>query len=181
MAGVAYAVPAALLQAAMVRMARANALADPDLCRRVTRSAIWLAAASGTVLCLGLTASAAPLSETFFDRSAAGIAAASLSVGLLVLLGVMEFIANPGIGAAGLLRGRKDTRVPMLYTLAGYWLVGAPLGMWLSEAWNLGITGVWVGLTAGTTVTSVLMLARLVRICHEASRRPTLEAGRKWA
>ncbi len=181
MAGVAYAVPAALLQAAMVRMARANALADPDLCRRVTRSAIWLAAASGTVLCLGLTASAAPLSETFFDRSAAGIAAASLSVGLLVLLGVMEFIANPGIGAAGLLRGRKDTRVPMLCTLAGYWLVGAPLGMWLSEAWNLGITGVWVGLTAGTTVTSVLMLARLVRICHEASRRPALEAGRKWA
>ncbi len=46
-AGVAYAVPAALLQAAMVRMARAEAQADPGQSWRVVRSALWLTTISG--------------------------------------------------------------------------------------------------------------------------------------
>jgi MATE family multidrug resistance protein len=162
-AGVAYAIPAALLQAAMVRMARAEAQADPDHRGRVIRSALWLTGASGTFLLLGLVLGAAPLSQAFFDETRAGLAAASLAVGLLLLLGIMEFVAGPGLGASGLLRGRKDTRVPMYYTLAGYWLIGAPLGLWLSMGRDLGITGVWAGLTVGTTVTSGLMLVRLAR------------------
>lgn len=160
-AGVAYAVPAALLQAAMVRMARAEAHANTNLCRQVIRSALWLATAAGALLCLALIVVAEPLSVAIFGDSAVGGAAAGLSVVLLFLLGVMEFVANPGTAASGLLRGRKDTRVPMLYILAGYWLIGAPLGLWLSEAWSLSITGVWIGLTVGTAVTSALMLARL--------------------
>jgi MATE family multidrug resistance protein len=162
-AGVAYAIPAALLQAAMVRMARAEAHADPQRSRQVIRSALWLTGASGSLLFLGLAAAAMPLSHAFFGTSAAGLTAAGLSVGLLFLLGFMELLANPGLGAAGILRGLKDTRVPMFYTLAGYWLVGAPLGLWLSEGWRVGITGVWAGLAVGTALTSGLMLSRLAR------------------
>lgn len=161
MAGVAYAIPAALLQAAMIRMARAEAQADPERSRQVICSALGLTCASGTLLFLVLAATAMPLSHAFFGQTPAGLAAASLSAGLLLLLGAMEFVANPGSGAAGILRGRKDTRAPMSYTLAGYWLIGAPLGLWLSEAWQLGITGVWAGLAVGTAVTSCLMLARV--------------------
>ncbi len=167
-AGVAYAVPAALLQAAMVRMARAEATGDPVLCRRVIASALSLAATFGTLLFVCLCAGAAPLSQAFFEPTAAGAVAASLAVTLLVLLGVMELVANPGQGAAGLLRGRKDTSVPMLYTLAGYWCVGAPLGLWLSQLQRFGIAGVWTGLTVGTLVTSCLMLARLANRCRRS-------------
>jgi MATE family multidrug resistance protein len=170
-AGVAYAIPAALLQAAMVRMARAEAQADPDHRGRVIRSALWLTGASGTLLLLGLEFGAAPLSQAFFDETRAGLAAASLAVGLLLLLGIMEFVANPGLGAAGLLRGQKDTRVPMIFTLAGYWLIGAPLGLWLSRSRDLGITGVWAGLTVGTLVTSGLMLGRLLAFARRTRSR----------
>lgn len=133
---------------------------------------------SGTALLIALCAGAVPLSQTFFGDSAPGLAAGSLAVGLLL------FVANPGLGAAGLLRGRKDTRAPMLFTLAGYWLVGAPLGLWLSEACSFGITGVWAGLTAGTVVTSALMLMRLARrhwpcACPAAGpSRPIARRGR---
>jgi MATE family multidrug resistance protein len=161
-AGVAYAVPAALLQAAMVRMARAEAGGDPAQCRRVIGGALWLSGISGLLLFLALCAGAAPLAQAFFEPTAVGAAAASLAVTLLILLGLMELVANPGLGAAGLLRGRKDTHVPMVYTLVGYWCFGAPLGLWLSEMLHLGIAGVWTGLTIGTLVTSGLMLARLV-------------------
>lgn len=156
----------------MVRMARAEPTGDPVICRRVIASALSLAATSGTLLFVCLCAAAAPLAQAFFEPTAAGAVAAGLAVTLLVLLGVMELVANPGLGAAGLLRGRKDTRVPMLYTLAGYWCVGAPLGLWLSEVLHLGIAGVWTGLTVGTLVTTCLMLARLAGANQHPQSQP---------
>jgi MATE family multidrug resistance protein len=161
-AGVAYAVPVALLQAAMVRMARADSLGDARTGRAVVASSLVLSLAFGAAIFLVLAGSAAPLADAFFDDSAAGVAAAGLAAGLLVLLGVMEFIVGPGSAAAGLLRGRKDTRAPMVYVLVGHWAVGAPLGLYLCEGHGLGVTGVWIGLAAGTLLTTALTLWRLL-------------------
>jgi MATE family multidrug resistance protein len=42
-------------------------------------------------------------------------------------------------------------------------LVGAPVGLALCEIWEFGIFGIWMGLVAGTLVTTVLTLVRLGR------------------
>jgi MATE family multidrug resistance protein len=160
-AGVAYAIPAALLQAAMVRMARAETLGLPQIRTAVTASSLILSLGLGVVLCLLLTFGAGTIAAGFLDDSATGIAAAGLAVGLLMLLGVMELIVGPGAAAAGLLRGRKDTRAAMVFTLAGHWAIGAPAALYLCEGQGMGITGVWIGLAVRTLVTTLLMLARL--------------------
>lgn len=70
------------------------------------------AAGAARSLPYALKASTRPaigLAYGFFDASAAGLAAAGVAVGLLVLLGFFEFLVGPGSAAAGLLRGRKDT------------------------------------------------------------------------
>jgi multidrug resistance protein, MATE family len=162
-AGIAYAVPAALLQAAMVRMARAEVLDDPGVRRAVTFGSLGLSIGAGAALLAALALVSTPLAYGILDDSQAGLAAAGMAAGLLLLLGMMELIVNPGAAAAGLLRGQKDTRAPMIFTLVGYWAVGAPLAVWLCEAQDLGITGVWIGLAAGTATTTLLMLARLSR------------------
>lgn len=168
-AGIAYAVPAALLQASMVRMARAESLADARVGQAVSTSSLGLSLILGTAIFLLLAAGAQPLAANFFDGSAAGIAAAQIAIGLLILLGLIEFVANPGLAAAGLLRGRKDTRAPMVFVLVGYWAVGAPIGVYLCEARGLGVTGIWIGLAAGVFVTTVLTLARLLTTRRTAS------------
>lgn len=160
-AGVAYAVPAALLHASMVRMARAETLRDPTLRQAVTVSSLALSLAFGLVICLTLVVGAAPLAHSVFHGNEAGLEAARLAAGLLVLLGIMECLVGPGSAATGLLRGRKDTRVPMLYSVIGHWAVGAPIAIYLCEARDLGITGVWLGLGTGTLLTTALMLRRL--------------------
>jgi multidrug resistance protein, MATE family len=116
-AGVAYAVPAALLQAATVRMARADASGDPDQRRAVMIGALCLSVVTGAGLCLALATGAAPLAGSVFGTSPAGVAAAGIVAGLIVVLGWMELVVNPGQAAAGVLRGQKDTRMPMLFTL----------------------------------------------------------------
>jgi len=161
-AGVAYAIPMALLQASMVRMARAETLADPALQHAVIRSSILLGLGSGLLLFAGLAAVADPVSAAFLGADQIG-AAAGLAAGLLLLLGVIEFFESPCLAAAGLLRGRKDTRAPMLFTIAGNWVIGAPLGLYLCDVQQMGITGVWTGLLVGMAVTTLLTLARLVQ------------------
>jgi MATE family multidrug resistance protein len=156
-------VPTALLQATMVRMARARALDDPGLRRAVVACGLVLGLGGGTLLLAALAAGAQPLAHGFFDASPAGLAAAGLAAQLLVLLGLMELLAGPGLAAAGLLRGQRDTRAPMLFSLIGHWAVGAPLGLLLCEAMGLGIVGVWIGLTAGMSCAALLTLARLAR------------------
>lgn len=161
-AGIAYAVPTALQQAAMVRMARAQAGGDPRAVGAVQKASLLLALAGGSVIFLILGAGAGPLAHAFFDGSAAGLAAAGLAGGLLLLLGAMEFIFTPGAAAAGLLRGRRDTRAPMVFVLLGHWAIGAPLGLYLCEMRGLGVTGIWIGLAAGATVATLLTLLRLL-------------------
>lgn len=162
-AGVAYAVPTALLQAAMVRSARAEALADPLLRRAVRASGFGLGLGAGALLLAAIALGAAPLAGWFFDPSPVGLAAANLVVGLLLLLGAMELAGALGAVAAGLLRGRQITRAPMAYTLAGHWAFGAPLGVSLCEALSLGVTGLWIGLAAGTWVSAALTVVRATR------------------
>ncbi|MDA8586088.1 MATE family efflux transporter [Rhodobacteraceae bacterium] len=166
-AGVAYAIPMALLQAAMVRMARAETLADPALQHSVIRSSIWLGLASGILLFAGLAAAADPLATTFLGDGQVS-ATAGLAAGLLLMLGVIELFEGPCLAAAGLLRGRKDTRAPMLFTIAGNWVIGAPLGIYLCEVMQMGITGVWIGLLVGMVVTTILTLARLAQTIRAA-------------
>lgn len=174
MAGIAYAGSAAMLQAATVRTARAMALQDPGAARAVATASLGLATAGGVALLLLLGAGARPLAAAFFGDDAAGLAAAEIAAGLLMLLGLIQVAGYPGLAASGLLRGRKDSRTPMLCMLAGYWGVGVPLGLYLCEAQALGVTGLWIGLATGAAATTVLTLLRLpashrARVRHRAA------------
>lgn len=175
MAGLAYAGSAAMLQAATVRTARAVALHEPGAARAVATASLGLAATGGVALLLLLAFGGRPLATAFFGGGAAGLAAAEIAAGLLVLLGLVQLAGYPGLAASGLLRGRKDSRTPMLCMLAGYWGVGAPLGLYLCEARALGVTGLWVGLAAGAGITTALTLLSL-----PASRRWLAAWPARW-
>lgn len=171
-AGVAYAIPVALLQSSLVRMARVDTETNGSSGRTVIASSLGLSFITGMLLCLAIALLAVPLSSTFFEKSSIGTAAASLAVGLLILLAAMEIFGNPGAAAAGLLRGRKDAYTPMMFSLTGHWLVGAPVGVVLCEIQGLGIIGLWLGLLTGTAIASVLTVSRLLLLALQRSRRP---------
>jgi len=161
MAGIAYAASFALQQASMVRMARAVELQVAGDTRAVLRSSLWLSILGGTLFFALLSAVAQPLAVWFFDAGPAGLAAIQVAIGLLVLLGLLQFVGYPGLAGLGLLRGQKDTRQPMIFKLVAYWGIGAPLGIWLCEGNGLGVTGLWIGLVSGAAITTTLTLARL--------------------
>lgn len=83
-----------------------------------------------------------------------------LAATMLLFAALFQVSDGLQVGAAGALRGYKDTRVPMLLNLGSYWLVGFPVAWWLGVAAGRGPLGIWVGLIAGLTLCAALLLLR---------------------
>ncbi len=77
------------------------------------------------------------------------------------------------VGAAGALRGYKDTLVTLGLTIIAFWLIGLPLGYWLGlgQSQPLGAAGFWIGLVGGLSANALLLMTRLLLV---AKRHETL-------
>jgi MATE family multidrug resistance protein len=99
---------------------------------------------------------------------------AALAIQLLALAAIFQLPDGIQICMAGILRGYKDTFVPMLVNVLSYWLVGLSLGYWLTFNRALGPAGMWWGMIAGLSVGAVLLSARFLwrsaREIREADR-----------
>ena len=87
----------------------------------------------------------------------------ALAVSFLGVAAVFQLADGAQVVGAAMLRGLHDTRVPMIFAGAGYWLIGlgsgAALAFW--AGWE-GV-GVWAGLALGLTAVAILMLWRWSR------------------
>jgi MATE family multidrug resistance protein len=81
-----------------------------------------------------------------------------LGVGLLAIAALFQLFDGVQTVATGALRGLGNTRGPMIVNLAGYWLVGLPIGYALCFRYGLGIYGLWWGLTVALIGISVSLL-----------------------
>ncbi|CAG8497508.1 14035_t:CDS:2, partial [Ambispora leptoticha] len=66
------------------------------------------------------------------------------------------FQISDGISAisGGILRGQGRQKLGAICNLAGYYLVALPLGLSLAFKYNLGLKGVWIGLTCASYLVS---------------------------
>ena len=82
----------------------------------------------------------------------------------LLLVAALFQLADAGqVMALGLLRGVQDTRVPMIYALVSYWLLGLPAAWFLGFPMGFGGEGIWAGLVVGLAFAAGLMMTRFWR------------------
>jgi MATE family multidrug resistance protein len=98
---------------------------------------------------------------------------APLAVSLLFYAAIFQYPDGLQMVAAGTLRGYKDTRMPMLYMVISFWIVGMTLGYSLTFGQEMGPAGMWIGMIAGLTVAAGLMLLRF----NHTSKKFIREAG----
>ncbi len=84
----------------------------------------------------------------------------ALAVTLLRIAAVFQIVDGIQVTAAGALRGLKDTRVPMLISVASYWMVGLASGYGLGFVLGRGPAGLWWGLVLGLATAAGLLLLR---------------------
>jgi MATE family multidrug resistance protein len=73
---------------------------------------------------------------------------------------LFQFSDGVQVGAAGALRGFKDTTIPMTLCVFSYWVVGFTFAYYFGVYRGEGPVLVWVGLNVGLSVSAVLLVAR---------------------
>ena len=85
----------------------------------------------------------------------------ALAAGLLPMAAALGFFDGVQAVSFGVLRGAGDVRVPSLFNVVGYWLVGLPLGAWLAFGAGWGPYGIWAGIVMALFVVASLLVVRV--------------------
>ena len=95
---------------------------------------------------------------------------ASIEVALSVMLAVSiyQLVNGPQLIATSALRGLRDTTVPFLISLSGYWVLGSVFAGGLGFAAGLGAVGIWFGLSGAVSISAAALVYRLYRLLPRA-------------
>ncbi|WP_353197199.1 MATE family efflux transporter [Parapedobacter defluvii] len=79
---------------------------------------------------------------------------------LLVIAGFFQLFDGTQVVGLGVLRGMGDVNVPTLISFVAYWVIGLPIAYLLGIVMDLGVSGIWYGLTLGLLTSSLLLYLR---------------------
>ena len=150
-----------LSNATTVRTALASGAGDAVAVRRGGRVAIALSMMFAVIVVILFLTFPEAIISVFLDRAkpeAAQILAFGTS--LLAVAALFQVADSLQVMALGLLRGVKDTRVPMLIAALSYWGIGIPASYMLAFKAGYGGVGLWLGLVIGLSVAAGLLMTR---------------------
>jgi len=169
---VAFMVPLGLANAATVRVGVAHGRSDWQALGRAGIT-VFIAAGSMSVAIAAVYLVLPEFLITRFLEMGNAKSAEVLNYAIPLLLIAAIFHIFDGLQAVGLgiLRGMKDTRVPMYIAVFSYWLIGVPAAYILAFVFAMGGVGVWIGITIGLITAAAALSHRFVR--RDQLSRPT--------
>jgi len=155
----AFMIPVGLSSAISIRVGNAIGRGDPEAARYAGLIGILVVLGFQTLSASVMFLFPELIVKLYTDDPVVG----PLAVSLLFYAAIFQYSDGIQICSAGALRGYKDTRAPMMYTIISFWLIGMTLGYYLTFNAGMGPAGMWVGMIAGLSTAAVLMLARFQR------------------
>jgi len=83
-----------------------------------------------------------------------------IAVTLLLMAALFQVADGVQIGAAGALRGYKDTRVPMIINMFAYWVLGFPAAYMAAKVFMLEPKYIWAAFVLALSVSAILLTMR---------------------
>jgi len=90
-------------------------------------------------------------------------AVVGLAANLLLVSAAFQFSDALQVSSGGALRGLGDVKIPAYLAFLAYWVISIPLGWVLAFSFGLGVVGMWLGITAGLTMTAIALVWRVWR------------------
>ncbi|MFK7887670.1 MAG: MATE family efflux transporter [Gammaproteobacteria bacterium] len=156
-------VPMAMNSAITVRVGNALGKGDPTRARGIGWLGIGLCGLFMTASAIGLVL----LREPIVGLYTSDATVRDIAVGLLFMAMIFQISDGLQVGAAGALRGYKDTRFPLYINILAYWFIGFPVAIYTGLRNDGDPNGVWLGLATGLTVGAVLLAMRYRRVSQE--------------
>ncbi len=90
------------------------------------------------------------------------------ALAVMIAVGIYQLVNGPQLVATSALRGLRDTTVPFLISLSGYWLIGAVFAGVLGFMAGLQAAGIWFGLSGAVSISASILIYRLYRLLPRA-------------
>ncbi|WP_286135037.1 MATE family efflux transporter [Neptunicoccus cionae] len=165
---VGFMVPLGISNVGTIRAGRALGRKDKLGLSRAAAVVIWGAFLFSLVTMTLYLTIPRTLMRLFLDPSEPNLPAIiEMGVLLLMISAAFQIVDATQVAALGMLRGIKDTTVPMVLAVISYWCVGAPMAYILGFPMGYGAQGVWGGLVIGLTLAATTMLARYYKLQRE--------------
>ncbi len=169
LASIAFMVPLGLSQAGTVRVGIFHGAGDRANVIRasvtVMAIAVCFAVSSGLVFALAPV----PLASLFMDTSLPEAPLVlAYATPLLMVAALFQLLDGGQATMNGLLRGLKDTRVPMVLVLVAYWGIGLPLAWLMAFPFGLQGVGIWVGFLVGLGAAMAMLSWRYWKMLRAA-------------
>jgi MATE family, multidrug efflux pump len=164
-------VPLGIASAGAVRVGHAIGARDAEAASR----AGWTALLFGTMFMSAAAASFLLMPALLVGAFTQDPSVVAIGVSLLWIGAAFQLFDGTQAVATGVLRGLGDTRTPMLWNLAGHWLIGLPLGYTLCFVLGLGVIGLWWGLSTGLIICGVALLITWTRKISRVAFRPNTQ------
>ncbi|NLB07101.1 MAG: MATE family efflux transporter [Desulfobulbaceae bacterium] len=156
-----YMLPYSLATALTVRTGFAIGRQRVRRLARIVRTGLGLALAGSTLTCLCIVVFREQIAALYTAEPAVRVLAASL----LVYAAFFQPVDALQVNCSGILRGCRDTRVPLVLMLVAYWGIGLPLGYGLGMAGLGGMApgpqGFWIGLIVALAAAAALLGGRV--------------------
>ena len=176
-ASVAFMVPLGLAQVATVRIGLAHGRRDGEGIKRAAIAVLVIGCGFALVGSLVFALFSHELAAMYLDTRRPDAAAVLAYAGpLIVIAGAFQLVDGVQALAAGMLRGLKDTTVPMILALVSYWAIGFVAAYLLAFHAGYGGVGVWYGFVLGLAAASISLTWRFFRFLSKERKLLALPA-----
>ena len=171
-AALAFMIHLGLANAATVRTGRAEGEGDAQALREGAKVAIGLSLSVCLVMVVLFLSLPGPILSLFVDAAKPESARIVVyGTTLLALAALFQTADAMQVVALGLLRGIRDTTVPMWAAALSYWVIGIPCSYLLAFKVGLGGAGLWFGLVVGLVVAASSLMWRFWHLAPQSAIR----------
>jgi MATE family multidrug resistance protein len=149
-------------QATTIRMGWATGAGLQRETERAAWTGVGTAVITALLLSLAIVMLREPIVDLFLDTSVpANAVTITAAMAVMLAVAVYQLASGPMLVATSALRGLRDTKIPFVISLGGYWLVGGVFAWWLAFSAGFQARGVWYGLCLGVLIAATILFLRL--------------------
>jgi len=82
----------------------------------------------------------------------------AIGVKMLVVVAIFQVFDGSQVTLGGILRGMGESKLILITTMIGHWVLGFPLGLYLAYQKHYQVLGLWIGLALGLCFIGVRLL-----------------------
>lgn len=152
-ASIAFMIPLSIASAVAVKIGHAYGERDIHKVKTFAKAAV-LSALSFSLFSISILL---VLPDKLMGLISPDPAVIALGVQLLLIVAIFQLSDSFQVILTGVLRGLQQTKVTSVLVFIGYWVLGIPIGYYLSFHRDYGVHGLWIGLAISLSLVAIFL------------------------